>query len=114
MKFIQTMFILLGMTVASTSYAQKEVVEDTILVKGICGMCKERIENAAYGKGVKFVSWNQATDELAVAYRSDKTTIEEIEERVLRAGHSTENHTASEESYAKLPKCCRYEEMEKH
>jgi len=114
MKLIQTTLILVGIAAASTGYAQKEVVEDTILVKGICNMCKERIESAAYGKGVKYVSWDKATDKLSLAYRSDKTNLEEIEGRILTAGHSTENHDAQAEQYAKLPDCCKYEEVNKH
>lgn len=77
-------------------------------------MCKERIEEAAFGKGVKFAEWNKTTDELAIAYRSDKTSIAEIEKRVAQAGHSTEHVKAEEEDYTKLPECCRYEHEHKH
>ena len=97
-----------------SAIAQSTVKEDTLIVKGICGMCKERIEEAAFGKGVKFVSWNKVTDELSVAYRSDKTSITEIEDRILNAGHSTADQKAPEEAYARLPDCCRYEELGKH
>ncbi|MEQ9188816.1 MAG: hypothetical protein RLP15_13865 [Cryomorphaceae bacterium] len=114
MKIIQTILVLIGITFASTSIAQKEVVEDTLLVKGICGMCKDRIEEAAYGKGVKYVSWDKATDQLSMAYRADKTSLEEIEKRILAAGHSTENHVAERDNYAKLPDCCKYETQHKH
>ena len=114
MKSIQIILILIGTSWASAGLAQDKVIEDTLIVKGICGMCKERIENAAYGKGVKFVSWDQATDKLSLAFRSDKTSIAEIEQRVLKAGHSTSEHNASAENYAKLPDCCRYEEVPKH
>ncbi len=97
-----------------SALAQSKVVEDTLIVKGICGMCKERIEEAAYGKGVKLVSWDKATDQLSLTYRSDKTTITEIEERILKAGHSTGNREAPQNAYDKLPDCCRYNELEKH
>jgi hypothetical protein len=77
-------------------------------------MCKERIEEAAYGKGVKYVSWDKVTDQLAIAYRSDKTSLEEVEERILKAGHSTGTKQTEEAAYNSLPKCCRYEELEDH
>ena len=77
-------------------------------------MCKERIEEAAYGKGVKFVSWNQVTDELAVAYREDKTSLNEIENRILKAGHTSGGKKPQQEDYQKLPDCCRYETLGKH
>lgn len=93
---------------------QNRVVEDTLVVNGVCKMCKERIEEAAYGKGVKFVSWDKATDQLSIAYRADKTSLEEVEERILSTGHSTENKEAKQEDYDKLPMCCKYQEKEKH
>jgi len=105
---------LLFLFFSFSSFAQSKVVKDTLIVKGICGMCKERIEEAAYGKGVKFVSWDKITDQLVLAYRSDKTSISEIEERIVKAGHSTNNREVSEKDYAKLPDCCRYEELHDH
>jgi hypothetical protein len=93
---------------------ESNTVEDTLIVKGVCGMCQKRIEEAAYGKGVKFVSWDKVTDQLAVAYRTDKTSIEEIEQRILAAGHSTADHEAPAEAYDNLPACCRYDELEDH
>ena len=92
----------------------KKVVEDTITVEGICGMCKERIEQAAYGKGVKFASWTNESSELALAYRPDKVSLREIEERIAAAGHSTDSVQATRASYEQLPDCCRYEHMHKH
>ena len=97
-----------------TAKSQSNVVEDTLTVKGVCGMCKERIEEAAYGKGVKFVSWDKATDQLAIAYRTDKTSIESVTTRLLEAGHQVGDQKPSEEYYSKLPNCCKYEEVEKH
>lgn len=111
LKYFSIFFLSL---LSFSAFAQSTVKEDTLMVKGICEMCQERIEEAAFGKGVKFVSWNKVTDELSVAYRSDKTSIKEIEDRILNAGHSTSEHKAPEEAYAKLPDCCRYEEVGKH
>ncbi|MEX2597622.1 MAG: metal transporter [Salibacteraceae bacterium] len=114
MKSITSLTTILVMAVSFNLTAQKEVIEDTLLVKGICGMCKERIEEAAYGKGVKFVNWDKVTDQLTLAYRSDKTSIAEIEDRILKAGHSTENRETDPKDYEKLPDCCRYHEVGKH
>lgn len=115
MKIFQTIFICSFLFLGSfTVSAQRDVVEDTIIVEGVCGMCKERIEEAAYGQGVKFVQWDKATSNLAVAYRSDKTSLEEIEQRVANAGHTTEHIKAERSDYEALPECCRYEHLEKH
>ncbi len=115
MKIIQNIFILVAIfMLPATSYAQNKVVEDTVMVKGVCGMCKTRIEEAAFGKGVKFAEWINSTGELVLAYRSDKTSLSEIEARITKAGHTTENKQAQQDDYKSLPKCCRYEEQHKH
>jgi periplasmic mercuric ion binding protein len=113
MKIIQKIFFTLVLA-GFAGAGNAQVVEDTITVEGICGMCKKRIEEAAYGQGVKFVEWTNATSQLAIAYRSDKVTLEEIEKRIAAAGHSTTHVKATEEQYNALPECCRYEHVEKH
>jgi len=115
MKFIKyfPLFLLFSFLTNAT-YAQKKVVEDTIQVEGICGMCKTRIEEAAFGSGVKFVEWTNSTSELVIAYRSNKTSLEEIEARIAKAGHTTSHVDTKEEDYNTLPDCCRYETGQKH
>ena len=115
MKIIQNIFILAAIfTLPTMSYSQKKVTQDTIIVEGVCGMCKSRIEEAAFGKGVKFAEWTNATGQLALAYRTDKTSLAEIEARIVKAGHTTENKKAEDSDYTTLPECCRYEEKHKH
>lgn len=77
-------------------------------VKGVCMMCKDRIENAAYIKGVKFVNWNQETGMLKVVYKPSKISQKDIEQSVADAGHATENKAATPAAYEKLPHCCKY------
>ena len=91
-----------------------QVAEDTIKVEGVCGMCKNRIEEAAYGKGVKFVSWDKATKDLVIAYKANKVSLDEIEQRIAEAGHSTQNVKAKKEDYESLPDCCQYEHVHDH
>lgn len=91
------------------SIGQSKVVSDTIpYVYGNCGMCKERIEEAAYIRGVKRVEWDVDKKELYVTYNTKRVSKVEIIERVLKAGHSVRYLQASDESYSKLPACCRY------
>ncbi len=86
----------------------KDIKTDTLLVSGNCGMCKKRIEKAAYVKGVKLAEWNKETKMLAVTYKPSKTSADEILKSVAAAGHDSETTTASEEAYSKLPECCNY------
>lgn len=115
MKIIQNIFILVAIfTLPTIGFSQKKVTQDTIIVEGVCGMCKTRIEEAAFGKGVKFAEWTKETGQLTLVYRSDKTSLDSIESRIVEAGHSTENKAAEKEDYTSLPECCRYEHQHKH
>lgn len=114
MKKYLGLLLLVTCFTGNQLWAQKQINQDTLIVKGICEMCKKRIEDAAYGKGVKFASWEKVSDQLVVIYRADKTSLEAIEDRIVLAGHSTENREAGEDDYNKLPACCRYEELHDH
>lgn len=92
--------------------AQTTVATSTISVKGNCGECKERIENAADIKGVKTSTWNDKTKILTVTFDSKKVTLSQIEESIAKAGHTTANKVADAKSYKKLPSCCKYEQGE--
>lgn len=90
--------------------AQSTITTSTISVKGNCGECKERIENAADIKGVKNDVWSEDTKILTVTYDTKKVTLLQIEEAIAKAGHTTPNKVADPKSYKKLPECCKYEQ----
>ncbi len=115
MKFL-ILFILAGcLYFTSPANAQsKKVTVDTIHVHGICEMCKERIENAAYIKGVKNAKWDAQTSSLEVFYRTDKTSKEEICKSIANAGHDNDLIKATDEQYAKVHACCKYREQHQH
>lgn len=79
-----------------------------IKVAGNCGMCKERIEDAAYGKGVRHAVWDKTAGEITVTYRADRTSREEIMRRIAGAGHEAGTVPADDSAYQKLPNCCAY------
>jgi len=109
-KIIIISIIVLG--AFSTTKAQK--VETNIIVQGVCGMCKERIETALDVKGVKFAEWTNETSVCKVVYNSKKISEMEIHKILAEAGHSTNLIESSEEDYNKIDGCCRYRELEKH
>jgi copper chaperone CopZ len=96
-------------------YAQdnKSVVIEHYNVNGVCEQCKNRIENAAYIKGVKKAEWNVDTHDLAVTYKPSKTSADAILESIAKAGHDNEKVKATDEAYNKLPKCCHYRTITK-
>ena len=93
----------------SRTTAADESGEATFTVLGNCGMCKDRIERAAYSvRGVRSASWNQEKQQLTVSYRPERATREQIERAIAKAGHDTENFLTHDEIHANLHHCCIY------
>jgi mercuric ion binding protein len=115
-KHIILLSISLLLTLSLSAQDKKKKVETAeFKVKGVCMMCKERIENAALIKGVKLTEWNKETNMLKVVFNPKKTSLETIHSAVAEAGHETEKVKANKEAYSKLPKCCAYNDgVEKH
>lgn len=117
MKLFKIILPLIAfLAIASSLKAQKnkQVVTDTLIVSGICGMCEERIENAALIKGVKKVDWEVDTQELIVIYREDKVTIDQIAMALADAGHDSELITCTDEQYDEVHNCCKYRDQNAH
>lgn len=86
----------------------KDIQKDSVKVSGKCGMCQKRIISAAIGKGVRNVQWDKNTKMLSVIYDADKTSMSEIEQRISKVGHDTENYKSDVASYENLHSCCKY------
>jgi cation transport ATPase len=104
----QLFVLLISLFFSVSLFAQSDIKTDSFKVDGTCSMCKKRIEDAAYVKGVKRADWNEATHELTVIYRTSKTSTESIAKSIAKAGHSSEKIQATEEDYNNLPDCCHY------
>lgn len=105
-KYFLTLLAVVAFTFNSA--AQSKITETSIEVDGLCGMCKERIENAAYLPGVKKVNWNKETHQLNLVFRNDKVSKEEIIASINAAGHDVKGALASDEQYANIHGCCRF------
>jgi periplasmic mercuric ion binding protein len=106
---IAILMSFIGIITTETLYAQKNsLTTDTITIRGNCGECKARIEDAAYLKGVKYASWDKKTKILTVKYNPQKASLDKICEAISMAGHDSEKYTASDKAYKKLPSCCAY------
>ena len=106
-------FILITVAVfagrAGDGHDEKTPGEAEFGVLGNCGMCKERIERAAYGvRGVRYANWDVNEQMLHVRYRDNRTSQEEIERAIAKAGHDTQNFLTSDEKHANLHHCCIY------
>ena len=93
----------------STSTTQNGKRTEDIPVRGVCGMCKKRIEEAAYSvRGVQSAQWSADKQALKVVYEPSKTDSEAIQKKIADIGHDTPQYKAEKSTYDKLPKCCRY------
>ncbi len=76
-------------------------------------MCEQRIEKAAGSvAGVESADWDQETTKITVALDTTKTDLLQVHKTIADVGHDTELLRADDETYAKLPACCKYERKE--
>ena len=95
MKNLFTILFLL-----SFSLAFSQTKTETFFVDGVCGMCKERIENSCIKvKGIKMVNWNVDSRQLKVIYNQKKINLPEIHKFVASVGHDTKIEKAPEKIY---------------
>ncbi|MDR1581776.1 MAG: efflux RND transporter periplasmic adaptor subunit, partial [Prevotellaceae bacterium] len=81
----------------------------TIVVQGLCEMCKERIEKAAKSiDGVSLASWDMTTKQLHLHFYATKTSADRVSKTVAVAGHDTDKYRADNMIYDALPGCCKY------
>ena len=103
MKIIITI-LLMGCSIllsAQTSY--------TTRVEGACGMCKDRIEEAALKTiGVLKAEWNEETKILILEIESLLFVEMELHRAIANVGHDTEKMKANDDVYHSLPACCDY------
>ena len=95
--------------------SQKRYSVDTVVtfkVYGNCEMCKNRIEKAAKGKGIRSAIWDVDTKLLSLAYDPAITSPEKVQERIADAGHDTQLKKAKDLVYNDLPDCCHYRDKE--
>lgn len=102
----------------STSNGRTPIKGDqtiTLLVPGICEMCKARIESTTMDvAGVKKAEWDIKTDTLVVV-GSAKMDKQKIANALAKAGYRSELAAADPKGYSKLPACCQYDSgIEKH
>lgn len=107
-QLFAALVLLLSINLCAKAQTKTNTQTDTLSVRGNCGMCKERIENAAYIKGVKNAEWNKKTQILTVVYNPKKTSSKKIAEAVLKAGHDNRFGKAQDKDYKTLPSCCAY------
>ena len=118
MKAIKYIKMLMLVLTGVTSYSQGNPPSSgdtsiTFKVHGACIQCKNRIEAAVKGKGVKAAIWDIDSKILSLTYNPLQTTLDKIQNRIVAVGHDIRNKKAKDNVYSELPSCCHYREMEK-
>ncbi len=110
MKKIFTFIVaIIGLSFFNSAIAQQK--PQTIKIKTPtvqCKSCKERIENYLMREdGIKKVKVDYKRKETTVTFLPDRTNIENIKTAIANVGYDADNVTANEDSYKKLPTCCK-------
>ncbi|MBS2212652.1 heavy-metal-associated domain-containing protein [Carboxylicivirga mesophila] len=106
---MKTKILVLAM-VFSTVLTMAGEKSETFKVYGNCGMCEKRIEGAAKElKGVSAADWDQKNKMMRVVYDDQQVEITNIHLAIANAGHDTGMQMAKDDTYSKLPGCCKYE-----
>jgi periplasmic mercuric ion binding protein len=108
MKSIR-LFFTMTFILASASFALAQTTTETFAVSGNCGMCKSRIEKAAKEAGATDASWDQNKKTLTVSFSAEATNVAKIQQKVAEVGHDNAGFRATDEVYAKLHGCCKYD-----
>ena len=103
--------IFLAILMVCTAGVFAKNITKTILVKGECGKCKDKIEAALDMPGVTFAEWNKETKMLTVRYNDKKVSEDDIHTTISNLGYATGKVAANKESQAKLANCCKPKEV---
>jgi copper chaperone CopZ len=109
---MKSFFLSIAFCSAFALGAQNKFKEISIEVDGLCGMCEERIENAAYIQGVKKADWSRETHMLDLIYNNSKVDESAIIAAINEVGHDVKNHPATDEQYANIHGCCRFRDTD--
>lgn len=91
---------------------ENALLHTSFRVGGNCGMCKDRIEQAAMSvDGVTDATWETESGILHLNILPE-VPVERVHLAVAASGHDTELKRAPDTVYGELPECCLYERFE--
>lgn len=109
MKLKYFLFIASAL-LGGSAFAQS--ADTTMLVNGVCDMCKKTIENACDLDGIEQAEWTVESKILTLRYDPSVIRFDEISEAINKAGYDTELNAAAQEHYEALDPCCHYRDPE--
>ena len=111
MKAVKSVFMIaVALMMTANLHAGQKPEKAKFKVYGKCDMCETRIEKAAKSlDGVVKVRWDVLSKKIKVKYYPEKVSLDDIHKKIAEVGHDTEKETATDEAYANLHHCCKYE-----
>jgi periplasmic mercuric ion binding protein len=108
-KLLFLVIAVAGFTTLGFGQAKKPNKTVTIQTPSIqCESCKERIEKFLLREeGIFKATVDVKKKTTKVTYVAERTNIENIKTAIANIGYDADDVTANEESYKKLPKCCK-------
>lgn len=100
----------IALLVLLTTHLQAQAGDTLQLwVDGICGMCKDRIEDAVYQvPGVAFADWDVASRTLTITQSPEPLDENQLHQQIASVGHDTRRIKATDDAYEALHGCCKY------
>lgn len=109
-KLFALVIAIVGITTIGFSQAKVKPVQ-TVTIKTPtvqCESCKKRIESYMVREtGISKITVDYKKKTTKVTFVSDRTNIENIKTAIANLGYDADDITANEESYNKLPDCCK-------
>ena len=103
--------IFLALLMVCTVGVSAKTITETILVKGECGKCKDKIEAALDIPGISFAEWNTETKMLTIRYNDNKVSATDIHTTISKLGYATDKMAADKAGQTALDKCCKPKEV---
>lgn len=104
-------YVLLISIVSTTAVSAQVKAQQTAKISTPtvqCEMCKKKIETYLNRyDGITLINVNVKRKEATVKYLTDRINEEEIKAAIANAGYDAGDVTANEDSYKRLPKCCK-------
>lgn len=108
-SIVLSFIFIIATAFTTNAQSTKTDKKETIPVSGECGMCKKTIEKAAIGAGATTANWSEKKKKLTVAYNTEKTSNQKIQEAIAAAGYDTRDFKANDAAYNDLDECCKYD-----
>lgn len=112
MLFLVTM--ICGLAWSANAQQKKPVTVKIATPTVQCDNCKKKIENfMKHEEGITKVNVDYKKKITTVTYLGDRTNIENVKTGIANAGYDADDVKANDDSYKKLPTCCKKPEDQK-